>query len=511
MNKLASISRPVALLLFLLLSSISLPSHADVLNNLELSLRNEAKSIIQFYDIEAKITVSEDGGYISRPDGTVSIGLKRLRSDLKDEVESIKIYRLRWIIAHELWHQAQFSLYNSEYPSDKAEIRRLFECQADLVGAHYTASTIFTENVAISGLGAVADQLDTFLKMATSLSDDRLDAGSHPSMQQRHMAVTLGVLRALGERLSSKTEEEKSLLRMLQQAIEVEEDEDKTDWSYRLCKKIVHTDSDAVGALILKDETLPRSTDSSTQTYRLWYGNSSSRPINVRLTVQYAAVKYLGNSMPPFPLFSKEYVFDIAPGGRQLITGTISLMRLDDIEFAIIYPRTVYSWYTLVSAEFTDRGGPAAATNVDVATLGPSARELYRVMPPLVDLASEKFISRITGICTIRPSEKVCPVGSILDKEVQSRLHLKRNGESYIRIVLYSGKSRDDAMKALNNAKSDFLSIYPGLTVNSRYSDPSNPGIEIDVSRHAAIEIYMLPADDPDDDNTTVLMVRSTW
>jgi hypothetical protein len=253
-------------------------------DDLRQTISDESKVISKAFGITADVNVNDGTEYLSQRDLGVTIGLKQLAVHLNATANENRIFRLRWILAHELWHQVQIGMY-SKFPAKDAQLSRLFECQADMMAALYTGGTIFQNAAPLDNIERFDGAVSTAAEMAADLSNELVPQGGHPAEDQRITAVQFGMYRALAHRYQDEPASEQTafLLSMLAELSETTWDEDPAPWSYRLCEKIVHVNSEAVGAITLQNESPRWPTGASSGWYRLRYGNSSDRPVRVTL------------------------------------------------------------------------------------------------------------------------------------------------------------------------------------------------------------------------------------
>jgi hypothetical protein len=485
--------------------------------SLEAAVRAEANKVAEFFKVSPYISMVESGGYRSQKGGGVSIDLLRLKADVAKLTDANRIYRLRWILAHEYWHQAQFTKYSTDFPSDSAEINRLFECQADLMGALYSAQGFPLGTTSSSDMQAFAAAYDAIAELVTDLPEDEaIGPGGHPEPEARGSAIYYGVMRAFVDRLEkTKSQQDVDLLANVKGSIEVVGGEDRDDWSYRLCQKIVHVDVAAASALALIDETPPWPKENFSGWFRLRYRNTSDRSIQARISVYLAVVEMNGSPSIPWPLQSKEFEFQIGPGAEQSISGAFGIDPLPGARVSLIYPRRRYAHYTLYSAAFRDpleSATPLALKIVDSDEhLRPSAKLLYSVLPDLSFDAKEKFSHFISGVCDNYGDEKRCPVSIIFPGSSRSSLVLEKSGRAFIDSDLYRGDSKEEAIKVLQALADDLKAIYPALRIPK--IDPSKkiPTLDIDLSAHASLKVYFFEPRKSSDQYLVVTELYSTW
>jgi hypothetical protein len=485
--------------------------------SLDSAVKEEAAKIAVAFKVNPLIRTTEEGGYSSQREAGVSIGLKQLRIDLEKIAQPLRAYRLRWILGHELWHQVQFKDYDGEFPSDDPQFNRLFECQADMMGAFYSGQTFSYTSSQTNDWEAYSAAATAIGGLATDLSDDTLSVGGHPEPEQREMAIFFGMIRAFAERLGkSASAADTDFSLTLKGSAEIHYDEDAKEWSYRMCQKIVHVDSAAVSALVLADESPPWPKENSAGWFKLRYRNTSDHSIRAKLSVILAVVGINGSPVSPMPLQSKEFEFELRPGAEQSLAGALGTSPLPGTRVALIYPRRSYVHYTLVSAEFLEETQPELRTQHLKITeneegLRPSARLLFSLLPNLAFEAKEKFSHLVSGVCDNDLDEKRCPVNFVFPGASRSILVLEKSGAARIESDLYRGDSRADAVKGLQDLIYDLRAIYPTIKIPKVDFVKKDPSIEVDLSSHASLEASVYEPGKYSKSYSMSVDIKSTW
>lgn len=500
-------------------ASLFLAPSLAAAESLEDMVAKEASNIAKAFDVTPAITLKDRGGYKAE-NGVVFIDLTRLRADLEKTETPLRVYRLRWILGHEIWHVAQFRDYKGQFPASDPQFTRLFECQADMMGAYFAGQTSkhissvdddwLSYSAAAQSIGNLADDLtDQTMSMAP---------GGHPDADQRQMAVFYGMVRAFAEHIKENNlNTDDGLLEKFNGSVEIQANEDVRLWSYRLCEKIIHVDTAAASALVLKDDSPPWPKENFAGTFLLRYANTSDRSIRAKLSVIFAIVSLDGNDIPPVPLESREFEFELRPGATQTLSGILGLdAPMPGARVSLIYPRRQYIHYTLFSAKFVDDTMPATpsasvalADNVD--DLRPSARLLHSLLPDLAFDAVKKFSNFESGVCSDFVEEKLCPVNFVFPGALESTLTLTKSGEAYIDSDLYEGNNRVDAVKVFQELVNDLRAVYPGIKIPQFDINKKNPRVEVDLSKHASLEVYMSEPGKYSDQYRTSVRVNSNW
>jgi hypothetical protein len=495
------------------------PVTAEQTQDLESTVRSEADKAASFFNVSPKLVFPHFGGYSSQRDEGVSVNLTRVQHDLEELSQSERIYRLRWILGHEYWHQVQFEKYSDEFPSDQPEVSRLFECQADIMGALYSGQSFTFSGLLESDIQSYSQTLMAISGLATNLAEDEtlLPPGSHPDADQRGMAIYYGMMRAHADRLAnSKVQQDIDFQSNLRGAIEIKDTERVEDWSYRLCQKIVHITSAATEALALIDETPPWPKENFSGWFRLKYRNTSDRSIRARISVYLAVVEMNGVPSIPWPLQSKEFEFELRVGAEQSLMGSFGIDPIPGTRVSVIYPRSKYAYYTLFSAEFLDQQDtPAPLVSLKIIDddkyLRPSAKLLYSLLPDLAFEARDKFSHFISGVCDNYGDEKRCPVNFVFPGSSNSTLVLEKSGAAHVDSDLYEGNSQSDAIRVLQAFADDLRAVYPGVKIPK--IDPAKriTSFDVDLSAHAALKVYFFEPRKTSEKYLVTTEVYSTW
>ncbi len=183
-------------------------------------------SRIYLSPIRVDISVPGKGIYLSRP------VLQRILND--SIVSGYAEFIIQFLVAHELAHQIQFKNYTQNMSNiSSCEIRRLYECQADiLAGGMISQLYRLDDSVALGSrfTPLMVHALDFVYK----IGDDENSITAHPSAIQRRSAFRLGLAFPI---LMSKLYSNNS---NISESIDYRNNEDSLTWSLRLARHIIH-------------------------------------------------------------------------------------------------------------------------------------------------------------------------------------------------------------------------------------------------------------------------------
>jgi hypothetical protein len=115
-------------------------SHTSAANpNINLSeMVDEQTVLVQHaFGITPRVEKISSGLHQSFPSGVVQISLQTLEADFASVPPAVLPLMIRWIVAHEYWHQIQFRDHGPSVLSGDDDSRRLSECEADIMAATF--------------------------------------------------------------------------------------------------------------------------------------------------------------------------------------------------------------------------------------------------------------------------------------------------------------------------------------------------------------------------------------
>lgn len=206
----------------------------------------------------------------------------------------------RFLLAHEQAHQVQYKVYGvDQMKTADAELSRLKECQADIIGGDYLIRSIANaddqEQLRINQ--GIRDELEVAFDLG-SLEKN----ANHPNRNARRTATRIGDAYGMAENMRNLQQKTQFLnggqaLNMqvaqsrqkLEFIVDKRANEDVLGWSKRIAKRIIHFRQEAYTNLhltkIITHISNPDA-NSGTANFDLTFSNGGSKPIAVDMQVQ---------------------------------------------------------------------------------------------------------------------------------------------------------------------------------------------------------------------------------
>lgn len=291
-----------------------------------------------------RMNITKEGTIVSLPNQEIQLSIAELKRLSQVTRKDIRLYIVRFIVAHEFAHQIQYYKYANDprFMNNDLVSKTLLETQADIM-----AGLIFLQlspeimQYQKTHLELVDSIFNELFKVTYSMGIRENTLGSHPSKRDRMLAVRLGLTYGLNfvydqwvmadsdraiqygitPQLFKNTKDEQFRF------IDLKNGEDLISWSYRQAKKIVNYDRKiATGILLLtpSNERFVFHTEISNPyvDYKLTYKNISPKSIDMEMEVFVALV---GREDPNTPEHYRKinvnhYKFTLLPGQSKTIT-----------------------------------------------------------------------------------------------------------------------------------------------------------------------------------------------
>jgi hypothetical protein len=163
---------------------------------------NAAVSALQqnpiFRDVNPKLSMTSDATGAHPADGVI-VNREQIRRWLDDANISRPINAIKFLIAHEVVHMGQYSLYGiTNYEDFRfAENRRVIEAQADMLAARY----LVLSNQGDIGVNAMKE----VERLVFDLGEAEVGAAQHPSPEKRRTAVRFGATLGKAQKIALAT------------------------------------------------------------------------------------------------------------------------------------------------------------------------------------------------------------------------------------------------------------------------------------------------------------------
>lgn len=313
----------------------------------------ELNRMNNLFGYRIKMNILKEGEIVSLPNEEIQISLEELRQMSESQRKDLRLYIVRFIVAHEFAHQVQYYRYkdNPEFMRDDDVSRTIIEEQADIL-AGYTFFLLSPELLQYKNSHPqLVEEIFTELFRTTyELGIKENTLGSHPSKRDRMLAVRLGlncgsswvydylvksdpsVLKQMG--ISFETFEKQ--IKSMMDFVDFKKEEDIVKWSYRQAKKILNFDlkvsTDIVLTTPLHERYVYREQDNeSFVEYHLKYENRSDKRIEMDMEVFVAHVNSLDLNTPVnyMKMNAKHYHLFFLPGESKQIEGTLLCSKME--------------------------------------------------------------------------------------------------------------------------------------------------------------------------------------
>ncbi|TDX00201.1 hypothetical protein [Dinghuibacter silviterrae] len=151
----------------------------------------ESGRLFDWTGLHPALLFADNATNISTPDHQIILGETYFRKNAETMDPDQFLFVLRYIVSHELGHQIQFNTYGAGMVQASCELKRLYECQADilsgmLLGRMYDLSDTMAETrdfrIITRGLAYIYDN-----------GDDEDGLALHPTPMQRRAAFRYGL------------------------------------------------------------------------------------------------------------------------------------------------------------------------------------------------------------------------------------------------------------------------------------------------------------------------------
>jgi len=426
----------------------------------------EAKVLMQQrWDVAvAKLHIVDGKEIAAAPDGTIFLGRDFINSFSNGLSPSDTKVALLFVMLHELVHVVQKTSIPEVSPNDP--VRRPFECQADLLASF----VMFSEAIKLAApSGASGAMLGTEVLMrqlkqvggyAEKVSGADINLEGHLDRRQRILAVQFGYENAIATYFNGKPEASADDIKTFETAVTFvgPHPQSAFEWSAAICKSITRSDSTSVQAASVDTLIDTKGTgvdfDKQMQNYNFSVKNTAAQTLAIHLIA-------LSGS---FPTGAKDdfsqYIFtgashafaEIPPHTEGKLTGSLPFPFNDR-------PEGIFVWMlpfdpdALISASYKGPAEPPPNCNTGWTSLRESPFEKMAVGLVRLGISSQNRFQSAMGaplypglIASPTAFKSNIPVpGSEL---VTINITPSFNSAS---VQLYSGVSREDALKVYND------------------------------------------------------------
>ncbi len=514
-------ARTVLVAWICLVATSMIPRHGQAerqFTQLKATVQEELRGLNAVMGTNATITFKDDGGINVAKGREPAFGLGYLAEIVEHSEPERAQDVIRFVIAHELWHQIQFTRHGSvarggpdaANRSSLTEDSRLGECQADLMAGYYLA------RLAPVDLVESAEMVSNIMGVVYAVGERPFSNRIHPSKVQRSLAALWGLRKGrldsvTGEQLVQNIHDLRARMSHVLEGLEDGDEPTQTnvyqarlaarrlinytpgqsnyDWSLQECKRITNYRSASASHVALRDQDVYWSRDPAPLVqFRLSYENTGASALKVSIGVQLVLVERDSQrdfaSSHPVDVFNQ--VFYLNPQGRHEVRGTF--LWLGDVQ---VFPRLVVPPNTelgaLISAE------PLSGTNpshpfliLEDVDLSESARELRDVVQRLALSARERFESERVE-CTIIRDSMSCRSRVEIPGALETEIELEREGCANIQADLYRGYDLEVARTIFDQYAHHLSAGFPEVPQSLRTSRRSGlPRLKMEMETYGA-------------------------
>jgi hypothetical protein len=486
-------------ILFLVMAAAVQPCWPAATGDLSLQISNNFTLGTVAFGAKPRLVINDGEEISSSPQGEVRFGLTAMQRALSNVQPDARLATIQFYVAHEIWHQRQFQQYGTKILDKDESEPRLYECQADLLAAKYvlenTPDAFAANHIATEGVAGQAYAMGIPIH----------PAGLHPSPEQRRTAVLFGFTLAILEpKLLSAykaalklTNDDSETINYLNHILDKQPDENDSEWSMKVCKRIIHYHDEAVQAISLGNASVNFNHDPQAPfvAYSIPYRNISKRPVHVELVVQSVAVA----RKDPTNVWKHELIdvdsrsIDLAPDALYVLSGQLPWYG-DKEDY---YPRLEFdpkNSRSLIAAEFS---GPevakASCLNYSPTGLNDFSQKFRNALVKFAAAAGGGFEELQIGTSSISGGDSVSYDSTIsIPGGTSTEIEREKNGASEVTADLYRGLSLDEAAKIYGRYRDALLMMCPPIGTPLQESSRNDlPDITISFSATMDVNMYI--------------------
>lgn len=454
---------------------------------IEATAIRELGPIAAGWNVQPAYAFPEDGPVESLPGSGLSLGRARLATYLAGVPQEWRLDVLRWILAHETWHQVQFLRTGGTIFQPASAERRLAECEADLMAGLYVV------NARGGGVDANWGGFTAILAVARQIAQQSAGAANYPTGPQRRSAIQMGGRRAMIAHpiLLTAGEEQMYAVPWLRRLADVRDGEAEEAWAIRQCRRILHTDATAIASLLRGEPMIQwnRDADNPVVRFTIPYKNLSDRPLSVSVEIKTVAVLRNAPEDQDRWLINDAITrdFELAPQGTYHLSG--ELVWYGDAER---YPRLIFPLdaSSLVSASFV-QDAPTTPAPAPLVPSGASesALALGGALLRVSAAATDRFAS-IRGSCSAMAGTNYCVSQVPIPGALETEIRMEANGEVTFVATFCDRCEEAAAIEAYNRIAAELRSAFPFKTFQERSTARSvrlsfriQPSVEVILTR----------------------------
>ena len=472
---------------------LAVAAAAAVAQGLVEAARSAADDAASAFSVRPQKLFDSSPDVSSRPDTGVHIGEAGLREILSKVPKSAATAAVDFVVAHEMWHQRQFSLYGATILDSSGDASRVYECQADLLAASFTMKRRGARFSEADALAQSVRELSYALGMQSHLG------GTHPLAEQRRTAVRLGLVKgALDGDLPRSAGLDTDTVEHLRRNLDLKHDEDDATWSLRQCKRIVHFSDEGIRRLAVEQESVNFNKDPQAPfvTYSLLYRNEGDVPLRVSTSIQLllsprTAPTDVGARLA---FASDNFVFDVAPGASHRLQGV--LPWYGDQQY---FPRIVFSPRDpqgLVSAEVMEfTAALVTCADSTVTDLPPLSERLRRVLVPLAVGAGTDFAGFTAGTADADDEDLTYESKVEIPNADYTNIVQHKQGGASVLAQLFRGADSNAAQQVFTRYRDALIGLCPDKSqAIETYTGRNSTALRIRYSTRTRLELTLWSA-----------------
>ncbi|WP_332862023.1 hypothetical protein [Janthinobacterium svalbardensis] len=441
-----------------------------------------------------------DGGLLEMsPSGTIRFGRDGMRAILKKAAPDRHQIIVRWVAAHETWHQVQRRDGNTVSREDVAA-RRQLECEADVMAAQYLAESVMTGEAGpelMKNARLLAASISSILDTLQEAEQGFGGAAAHPSGPQRRYEIALGLTRGILP-LVEKTpdfEGRMTAKKQIHNLIDFRDSERAEDWSSRICHLNLNAGgyADALGALNPAIR-YNKDGDPPIVEFSVPYKNIGSEPISISMQVRTIAVPRQSpeNVDAWQSVDAINYEFDLSPGQQYTVSGTLLWVANEEFFPQLLLPKEIGTLYSVKILD-ADKG---ASDSTRLYTLTPRQLRLAGILQTLFNASADNFEDVKKQPCRLEGGDMSCAVTVSVPSAQSAEIIYEGAGGRYLDLVLYKGSKREDASRAFSDFKRDMERIF-NATINERTTSSGGRSFHFKPQRNIKLEVLLFGDERP--------------
>jgi hypothetical protein len=315
----------------------------------------EAQRLDAITGFTTPVLFTEKGATESHPEAGIILSRPQL-SQLMDSTTTPQEL-LRFVLAHEKAHQLQFRQYGkAKILLEDMEMRRVYECQADILAAKYMIEAIPAPNL------QQQEAILEAIRVSFELGSEEFGLATHPSRECRRLATRLGM--AAGMHTNLLRAGLIANAQFLAQRIEVRPADNPMSWSLRQAKNVVRYQLAASREVVQDVEsTVIKFNENGNPpivTFELPYFNLAPKAVRVTLSIHSWAVprEDAKNTKPWELIDAKHFEFVLQPNKTFIARGVLQWKATPALMPRLGFPPDVVA---MASCEYLPGPGGAAA------------------------------------------------------------------------------------------------------------------------------------------------------